>query len=417
MSKQERRVPELRFKGFFDDWEQRKLETVTTKIGSGKTPKGGSEIYQASGIAFLRSQNINNNSVSFNDIVYIDENTNSQMINSAVLTNDILLNITGASIGRSAVYKYSNQANVNQHVCIIRPNNSVNPYFIQLNLTSEKGQKQIDNNQAGGGREGLNFKQIGKMKFHYPILHEQIKVAELFGYLDKLIVLHQRKTTTLNKIKKIYFEKLFSIDKKLLPKLRFKYYDKLWELRKLENLIEESGSGGTPKSTNSEYYNGNIPFLSISDISKSNGYINSTEKYITETGLKNSAAWIVPKGAVSLAMYASVGKVAILNIDATTSQAFYNMVFDNDNLRDFVYHRLNKANELNEWVRLISTGTQSNLNAKKVKNFEITLPANNEEISKISSIFNNLETNINLNKRKVKLLLKIKQAYLKKVFI
>src|SRR5699024_4760261 len=180
-------------------------------------------------------------------------------------------------------------------------------------------------------RQRIQFPTLSQIKAYLPSFEEQQQIGSLYKRLDDIIELHQRKTTTLNKIKKIYFEKLFSIDKKLLPKLRFKYYDKLWELRKLENLIEESGSGGTPKSTNSEYYNGNIPFLSISDISKSNGYINSTEKYITETGLKNSAAWIVPKGAVSLAMYASVGKVAILNIDATTSQAFYNMVFDNDN--------------------------------------------------------------------------------------
>lgn len=83
-----------------------------------------------------------------------------------------------------------------------------------------------------------------------------------------------------------------------------------------------AGSGGTPDSTNKRYYNGDIPFLSISDITNSNGYIYKTEKHITRLGLDNSVAWLVPSGSISLAMYASVGKVAILKVESATSQAF-----------------------------------------------------------------------------------------------
>ena len=112
------------------------------------------------------------------------------------------------------------------------------------------------------------------------------------------------------------------------PNIRFAGFSDEWEERKLSELIQKGGSGGTPKSTNKTFYDGNIPFLGISDISKSNGYIDNTEKHISENGLNNSSAWIVPKGAISLAMYASVGKLAILNINVATSQAFYNMVFE-----------------------------------------------------------------------------------------
>ena len=92
-----------------------------------------------------------------------------------------------------------------------------------------------------------------------------------------------------------------------------------WEQRKLSDLYVKCGSGGTPRSTNSSYYGGEIPFLSISDITNSNGYIGSTEKYISEDGVKNPVAWIVPTGAISLAIYASVGKLAILDTDTATS--------------------------------------------------------------------------------------------------
>ena len=189
----DKKVPEIRFEGFTDAWEQRKLGDITVKIGSGKTPSGGKSAYVETGIPLIRSQNVNGDKVDFADIVFIDEATDESMANSRVYTNDVLLNITGASIGRSAVYKGLESANVNQHVCIIRPTEGYQPDFIQLNLSSDNGQKQIDASQAGGGREGLNFQEIGKMQFSFPSLNEQKCIGRYFNNLDHLITLHQRK--------------------------------------------------------------------------------------------------------------------------------------------------------------------------------------------------------------------------------
>lgn len=98
-------------------------------------------------------------------------------------------------------------------------------------------------------------------------------------------------------------------------------------------------------------------------------------------------------------MYASVGKVGIIRQDTATSQAFYNMVFDNEALRDFVFTRLEKAETDSEWEPYISTGTQRNLNADKVKSFSLDVPSN-EEASEISAYFANLDTLITLHQRK-----------------
>ena len=169
-----------------------------------------------------------------------------------------------------------------------------------------------------------------------------------------------------------------------------------WEQRKLGELIQLGGSGGTPSANNPDYYGGDIPFLSIADINGRD--ITNTAKTLTDEGLQNSAAWIVPSGAVSLAMYASVGKVGIIRQDTATSQAFYNMVFDNEALRDFVFTRLEKAETDSEWEPYISTGTQRNFNADKVKSFSLHVPSN-EEASEISAYFANLDTLITLHQR------------------
>ena len=180
------------------------------------------------------------------------------------------------------------------------------------------------------------------------------------------------------------------------PEIRFEGFADPWEQRKLGELIQLGGSGGTPSANNPDYYGGDIPFLSIADINGRD--ITNTAKTLTDEGLQNSAAWIVPSGAVSLAMYASVGKVGIIRQDTATSQAFYNMVFDNEALRDFVFTRLEKAETDSEWEPYISTGTQRNLNADKVKSFSLDVPSK-EEASEISAYFANLDTLITLHQR------------------
>uniref|UniRef100_UPI002FC83AD4 restriction endonuclease subunit S n=1 Tax=Pseudolactococcus laudensis TaxID=1494461 RepID=UPI002FC83AD4 len=263
----------------------------------------------------------------------------------------------------------------------------------------------------------LHNSDLKQVNILYPKLEEQQKIGSFFKQLDKTIALHQRKLDLLKEQKKGYLQKMFPKNCEKVPELRFAGFADDWEERKLSDLFIKGGSGGTPKSTNKAFYDGDIPFLGISDITKSNGFINNTEKHISSDGLNSSAAWIVSKGAISLAMYASVGKLAILNIDAATSQAFYNMIFDDYDLRDLVYQRLNKANELSEWNKLISTGTQSNLNADKVKNFQMYLPKNHDEIKLISTFFKQIDNTIALHQRKLDLLKEQKKGFLQKMFV
>ena len=187
----------------------------------------------------------------------------------------------------------------------------------------------------------------------------------------------------------------------------------VWEQQKLDDLYIFAGSGGTPKSTNQQYYNGSIPFLGISDITGRD--ITQTKKTITEEGLHHSTAWIVPAGAISLAMYASVGEIGILTHDTATSQAFYNMVFDDDRVRDFIYYRLFKAAEQAEYEPLISTGTQRNLNAEKIKNFTVQVTSV-DEMGAIGHFFRKLDDLIGLHQRQTQKLTELKQGLLHEMF-
>lgn len=144
-----------------EHWEVKRLKSVVSKVGSGVTPRGGAEVYQTTGIPLLRSQNIYNDGLKLEDVAYISEEIHNSMENSKVLAGDVLLNITGASIGRAIYIDESlGEANVNQHVCIIRPQNQKNTIFLFYILISQVGQEQIQFEQTGSGREGLNFEAL-----------------------------------------------------------------------------------------------------------------------------------------------------------------------------------------------------------------------------------------------------------------
>jgi len=160
-------------------WEVKRLKKFVSKIGSGVTPKGGSEVYEENGIPLFRSQNIHFDGLRTDDIVFITKETHQAMSGSKVETNDVLLNITGASIGRCYFYDGSlGEANVNQHVCIIRTKSKFDYRYLQQFLSSDCGQSQIFMGQNGTSREGLTFQDIKNIIIPTPPLDEQIEITE-----------------------------------------------------------------------------------------------------------------------------------------------------------------------------------------------------------------------------------------------
>ena len=143
-----------------EHWELTQLKYLTEKVGSGVTPRGGAEVYTEEGVKFIRSQNVYFDGLRLDDVVFIDEKTHLQMENSKVVFNDVLLNITGGSIGRSCVVEMNEEFNVNQHVCIIRPTDELNSKYLNYFLYSNIGQTQIRLGITGGNREGLNFENL-----------------------------------------------------------------------------------------------------------------------------------------------------------------------------------------------------------------------------------------------------------------
>lgn len=160
-----------------EGWAWSRLHSLTIKIGAGSTPTGGAAVYTTSGIKFIRSQNVYDDGLILNGIAYISEEINQKKSGSIVKPKDILLNITGGSIGRCALVPDDfDIANVNQHVIIIRLANLELRKYIHSVITSTYIQEQILSRQVGSGRGGLSAETLSTFLIPLPPLNEQVAI-------------------------------------------------------------------------------------------------------------------------------------------------------------------------------------------------------------------------------------------------
>lgn len=182
------------------EWEVPRIGDLAVYVGSGVTPTGGSEVYKNEGILFIRSQNVHFEGLYLNDVAFLSPATHENMQRSTVLPNDVLLNITGASIGRCCYFPAKLfEANVNQHVCIIRVEKSCESKAIYLSqvLSSYIGQVQISKLNAGGNREGLNYKQL--RAFFVPWPRENKEIEQTANMLRSINAMIEKEKVTLHK--------------------------------------------------------------------------------------------------------------------------------------------------------------------------------------------------------------------------
>lgn len=147
------------------------IDMLASKVGSGVTPTGGSEVYTSYGVTFVRSQNVLNESIELSDVAFITNEIHAGMAASKLQVHDVLLNITGASIGRCCTFPEGiGEANVNQHVCIIRLHNpcQADAALLAALICSEFGQRELNKQISGGNREGLNYQQVRAMALPWP---------------------------------------------------------------------------------------------------------------------------------------------------------------------------------------------------------------------------------------------------------
>lgn len=245
---------------------------------------------------------------------------------------------------------------------------------------------------------GENLKSINTFN---PSLQEQQKIVRLLSLLDERIKVQNKIIEDLKKLKSAISKQVFTQE------------PNGWS--RLDTLFSKGKAGGTPTSTNKEYYNGEIPFLSINDITKQGKYVRYTENHLSQSGLENSSAWIVPKYSLIMSMYASVGLVTINEIPTTTSQAMFAMQLKDKGLLDYLYYYLSffKYHYIHKYLE---TGTQSNINADIIRGIMIPTYGHSRNME-IASTLQGIDVKIDNELSVLKLFNRQKNYLLSQMFI
>ena len=385
-------VPNLRFKGFEGEWEEKKLAEVAEKINSGKTPLGGEAIYTAKGILFIRSQNVNNDRLELENSVFIPEEINREMKNSIVHANDILLNITGASLGRSCVVPNDFKiGNVNQHVCIIRLHKEFMPRFIQPILSSTKGQNIFQSLQTGSGREGLNFENIKNIELSFPSLTEQQKIASFLSLIDERIDTQSKIIQGLETLIQGLREKLFT------QKLRFKDEDGQqfpdWEVMQLGDISEKKSSMISANKIEDNF--GEYIIYGASGILKKIDFFIEREDYIS----------IVKDGAgVGRLLYCEGQSSVLGTMDIIKPKQNMNTYF--------LFHLLKNI----DFTKYVTGSTIPHIYFKDYKNENIVIPSLPEQ-TLIANFLSDIDGKINVEKSLLQQMQNQKKYLLQNLFI
>jgi type I restriction enzyme S subunit len=357
-----------------ETWKLSTLDEIA-KISSGGTPSRQTPEYWGGDVPWVTTAE-----VQFGTILDTSEKITVEGLNnsSAKLfpVNTILMAMYGQGKTRGQVAKLGIEATTNQACAAILLNEGYHvEYYFQFLMSRYEHIREMSNS---GGQENLSGGIVKSIQVPVPPLLEQKKIAQILSTWDLAIVTTKRLLDLARQQKKALMQQL------LTGKKRFPEFEDAWKKVKLSS-VAEMNSGGTPKSSVDEYFGGEIPWVSIADMTKHGKWIETTEKTLTQLGLENSAARLYPPNTILYAMYASIGECSIAKRELSSSQAILG-IRPKPTLRyEFLYFYLFS---LKDKIKLQGQqGTQANLNAGMVKDFTIHLPSI-EEQQKIADILN-----------------------------
>ena len=350
-----------------------------------------SELLPEGDCVFLNTGNVRQNSFDFSNLDFITKEKDNLLRNGKLQRDDIVLTTRG-TVGNVALYSqevpFSN-IRINSGMVIIRVNkNFWHPYFIYLFFQSHLFKKQISRLISGSAQPQLPISILETVNIPQLTLDEQKEIIFNIKSIDQKIQINNQINQELEAMAKTLYDYWFVQfdfpDENGKPYKssggKMVYNDKLkreipegWGVAKVED-IAQTGSGGTPKSTNVSYYsNGEIPWINSGELEQT--VITSTSNFITEEGLNNSSAKLFPSGTILVAMYgATAGKVSFLTFEASTNQAICAIMLNDIRMR---YYLKNVIEDLYQYLVKLSTGSaRDNLSQDMIKNIKVVIPSN-----------------------------------------
>ena len=401
--------PEIRFKGYTDEWEQRKLgDVLERRIEQRQQSEEYPRLAFASGqgVIPLSERKTNNR-----EQLTKDEYTKKYLVTEL---NDIVYNPANVKYG--AIDRNKCRRGLISPIYVTFTTNEI-PGFIERIVTSHDFQQRALRFEEGTvtKRQSVNPEDLVTLDILVaPKREEQQKIATYFDSLDHLITLQQRKCDEVKSLKKYMLQKMFPQNEQKVPEIRFEGFTEAWEQRKLGELAEIVG-GGTPSTSVDSYWDGDIDWYAPAEIGEQI-YLKSSQRKITEEGLNKSSAKVLPVGTVLFTSRAGIGKTAILLKEGCTNQGFQSIVPNKDKLDS--YFIFTRSEELKRYGEIVGAGsTFVEVSGKQMANMELMMPTTMDEQQKIGEYFSDLDNLITLHQQKCEELKKIKKFMLQKMFV
>ena len=409
--------PKIRFKGFDDDWEQRKLDdvmsTVTDYVAAGSFAdlrKNVTYLSETNYAQLIRTVDLKKKFTN-NDFVYVDENAFEYLWRVNLDEECIVLPNIGANIGEVYYVQPSDlpyENNVLGPNAILLKTNEDN-YFVFTTLNTALFQKKLFENVGASGQPKFNKTELKSITLEMPSLEEQKQIGEYFRNFDNLITLHQRECDKLQKIKKSMLEKMFPQNEAKKPEIRFKGFNVDWEQRKLENLIIEYKETVDSNCT--------LPVLTSS---KTEGVILQEEHFGRKQQHDITGYNVLPRSYCTY-RNRSDGVDFTFNVneccDMGIISKFYPVFCGNDNDTSFLSLVLNNSDEVVHEIAYTCTGTgQKVLSFIDLQKMSIRVPTHSEQ-KRISAFFKHLDHLITLHQRELEKMKYIKKSMLEKMFV
>ena len=401
--KDQRKVPLLRFKGFTNDWEQRKLKELAIFNPKDNLPEEfeyvdlesviGTEMLSHKKTALSDAPSRAQRLAKKGDIFYQTVRPYQK--------NDYLFDKDAENYVFSTGYAQ------------IRP--KINGNFLFQLLRTERFVKKVLNECTGTSYPAINSKDLSNIKVSYTnYKEEQRSIGSLLDNLDNLVALQQRKLNELKEVKKTLLSQLFPSKGQYRPIIRFKKFTNKWTKRKLGNIAKIIG-GGTPSTSNHDYWNGNINWYSPTEIGN-NIFVNSSNKKISIKGLNNSSAKLLPGGKTILfTSRAGIGNMAIMLTDGCTNQGFQSWVIDDTKIDIYFLYSLGRLLK-HDAIRQASGSTFLEISNKEVKKLLLEIPSFTEQ-KLIGNMLRKIDDDIVRQKERIILITKIKKNLLQKLFV
>lgn len=411
MSTNKSNKPELRFKGFSDDWEQRKLGELLSFLKDGTH---GTHADVDDGPLLLSAKNIKNGGIYWDETDRRISYGEYEKIHSnfSLESGDVLLTIVG-SIGETAILKDSEGITFQRSVAFLRPNNKITPDFLYSEIQTPIFQKELDSRKSTSAQPGIYLGDLAEIPLIFSRkIDEQKKIGEYFSNLDHLITLHQRKCDNLKIIKKSMLDNLFPKIGEKVPKWRFKGFNNDWEQRKVGELLSERIEQ-FPKSD--EYplmaFVANEGVAPKGDRYDRSALVNDTEGKLykrTEFGDFIYSSNNLETGSIGLNKYGNATISSVYSIFRPTGIADSDFIGRRFIRKDFI-------NEMVKWRQGVIYG-QWKIHEEDFLKIEVMVPSL-EEQRLIGSFLDNLDHLITLHQSEVERLKKAKQFFLDKMFI